>query len=249
MNSSYEKKDTPPSLKESALLTRFKLLLAFIMGLSIIGVLIIFLLWIDEYYAFDTPIIPVGPVFLNLTCLIPLVFLSYRYRLGRENKKFVYIENADRKFKKLCDASSFILILPFTASMSCIAFSIVRSPDYFPTYSLTYLIHSSQDLAYLLSFSVIPFLLSLAVQVLKNQSVPWFFNILTSHRSWYETKWFPGEITKSEDIGHSQTTVIHELKADNSIADELMKWTDMRDKGIVTEEEFQKVREKLLKKI
>ncbi len=72
-----------------------------------------------------------------------------------------------------------------------------------------------------------------------------YFDILKKHQKWILDNGILADVPKSKD-DNSIDIIERDKLSSFSIADELMKWHDMLDKGLVTQEEFDKAKRQLL---
>lgn len=151
--------------------------------------------------------------------LIPLAFLTYGVVSAKDDKNFVHIEKAVSNSRNLY---SILLVI---ALMS----------------QLYEILHGEWDL--------IPFLLvSIGVWAFYIVSLNRLFLLpLVEHKGWIvENGIFSKRSECKNSVVEDNTSKNYIAGHTLSVPDELSKWIDLKKNGHITEDEFQKAREKLL---
>ena len=74
-----------------------------------------------------------------------------------------------------------------------------------------------------------------------------FFNILKKHGEWIINNGIFADYKGEKSFIEKTTEKIQTIKKEpTNTADELLKWAELKEKGLVTDEEFQKAKEKIL---
>ena len=139
---------------------------------------------------------------------------------------FFYISKKDKKIKYLYNVKKILLLYICTLLViSIITALAVRYND------VTYTI-----LIILLTNSIIYFLSDIL-----------YFNIIKRHEKWIIDNGlftdYKGEKSFFEKTSEKIQTIKQEPK---NLTDELLKWAELKEKGLITDEEFQKAKEKIL---
>lgn len=96
----------------------------------------------------------------------------------------------------------------------------------------------------LLGLAVIPLGLFLFYWLFNNL----FFNILKRHEQWIIENGLFTDSRNEKSFIEKTTEKIQTIKKEPiNITDELLKWAELKEKGLITEEEFKKAKEKILK--
>ena len=74
-----------------------------------------------------------------------------------------------------------------------------------------------------------------------------FFNILKKHGEWIINNGIFADYKGEKSFIEKTTEKIQTIKKEpTNTADELLKWAELKEKGLITDEEFQKGKEKIL---
>ena len=139
---------------------------------------------------------------------------------------FFYISKKDKKIKYLYNVKKILLLYICTLLViSIITALAVRYND------VTYTI-----LIILLTNSIIYFLSDIL-----------YFNIIKRHEKWILNNGIFADYKGEKSFIEKTTEKIQTIqKESTNTADELLKWAELKEKGLVTDEEFQKAKEKIL---
>ena len=139
---------------------------------------------------------------------------------------FFYISKKDKKIKYLYNVKKILLLYICTLLViSIITALAVRYND------VTYTI-----LIILLTNSIIYFLSDIL-----------YFNIIKRHEKWILNNGIFADYKGEKSFIEKTTEKIQTIKKESTnTADELLKWAELKEKGLVTDEEFQKAKEKIL---
>ena len=139
---------------------------------------------------------------------------------------FFYISKKDKKIKYLYNVKKILLLYICTLLViSIITALAVRYND------VTYTI-----LTILLTNSIIYFLSDIL-----------YFNIIKRHEKWILNNGIFADFKGEKSFIEKTTEKIQTIKKESTnTADELLKWAELKEKGLVTDEEFQKAKEKIL---
>ena len=160
-----------------------------------------------------------APSIFLLVGIIPALFLAFGIFMMKKNEDFSYIEVAFR-----ASASYIGLLL-----IGCLAFSFLLAFDsYGRRDSLAWGGLAAISLIYLILINVL------------------FFNPLKSHKEWIKTNGIFSSKPKVTNPVAEPNIVKSENLKQYSVANELIKWAKLKDDGHISEEMFNKVRNKLL---
>ena len=139
---------------------------------------------------------------------------------------FFYISKKDKKIKYLYNVKKILLLYICTLLViSIITALAVRYND------VTYTI-----LIILLTNSIIYFLSDIL-----------YFNIIKRHEKWILNNGIFADFKGEKSFIEKTTEKIQTIKKESTnTADELLKWAELKEKGLITDEEFQKGKEKIL---
>ena len=139
---------------------------------------------------------------------------------------FFYISKKDKKIKYLYNVKKILLLYICTLLViSIITALAVRYND------VTYTI-----LIILLTNSIIYFLSDIL-----------YFNIIKRHEKWILNNGIFADYKGEKSFIEKTTEKIQTIKKESTnTADELLKWAELKEKGLITDEEFQKGKEKIL---
>ena len=139
---------------------------------------------------------------------------------------FFYISKKDKNIKYLYNAKKISLIYIFTLLVISIITALIKGDD-----NVTEII-----LIVLFTNSIIYFLSDIL-----------YFNIIKRHEKWIIDNGlftdYKGEKSFFEKTSEKIQTIKQEPK---NLTDELLKWAELKEKGLITDEEFQKAKEKIL---
>ena len=77
-----------------------------------------------------------------------------------------------------------------------------------------------------------------------------FFNILKRHEKWIVNNRIFADYKGEKSFIEKATEKIQTAKKEPiNVADELLKWAELKEKGLITEDEFKKAKDKILKGI
>jgi hypothetical protein len=75
-----------------------------------------------------------------------------------------------------------------------------------------------------------------------------FFNILKRHEQWIIENGLFADLKNEKSFIEKTTEKIQTIKKEPiNVTDELLKWAELKEKGVINDEEFQKAKEKILK--
>ena len=139
---------------------------------------------------------------------------------------FFYISKKDKKIKYLYNVKKILLLYICTLLVISIITALAVGDNY-----LTY-----DTLAILLTNSIIYFLSDIL-----------YFNIIKRHEKWILNNGIFADFKGEKSFIEKTTEKIQTIKKESTnTADELLKWAELKEKGLVTDEEFQKAKEKIL---
>lgn len=252
MTSSIQIFNEPPGIKESFSLSLFKVCTSFLPAIVILelyfsfpftkeNILLSFNLISFAFYLFFVAC-------FSSALLWPFCFLVYRYLLGKDHRDISLIISAGPRFKKICNMASFIIAIPFLIYIVICSCLTLINPGYSIDgfYSAPF---SSEDVKFIFFYFLIPFISFIFIWLLNKKSTSCFFDILNAHEGWYSAKLNSDKTQDASPNGTTQLPSVFDQENPGSIPDELMKWADLRNKGLINEDEYQKIRAKLLKKI
>lgn len=141
----------------------------------------------------------------------------------------IYIIKKDRNFKYINNVKKFILFYLITLSL--------------PLLLISYDENKREFIRLLLGLAVIPLGLFLFYWLFNNL----FFNILKRHEQWIIENGLFTDLRNEKLFIEKTTEKIQTIKKEPiNVTDELLKWADLKEKSLITEEEFQKAKEKIL---
>ena len=177
------------------------------------------------------------PSIVLLVGLIPALFLSFGLFTMKKNESFSHIETAVRHFNRY-----FGYFLG-----GCICFIAYYSSTYgYSKYYYNYPLgwkHEGDFIGF--SFlAVISVFYLIIVKVL-------FLNILKAHSEWVPVNGIFSSKPKNSEI-KTEDSEIDIIKSEKlkyySVADELIKWSKLKEDGLISENEFNEARAKILKR-
>ena len=139
---------------------------------------------------------------------------------------FFYISKKDKNIKYLYNVKKISLIYIFTLLVISIITALIKGDD-----NVTEII-----LIVLFTNSIIYFLSDIL-----------YFNIIKRHEKWILTNGIFADYKGEKSFIEKTTEKIQTIKKESTnAADELLKWAELKEKGLITDEEFQKGKEKIL---
>ena len=139
---------------------------------------------------------------------------------------FFYISKKDKKIKYLYNVKKILLLYICTLLVISIITALAVGDNY-----LTY-----NTLTILLTNSIIYFLSDIL-----------YFNIIKRHEKWILNNGIFADYKGEKSFIEKTTEKIQTIKKESTnTADELLKWAELKEKGLITDEEFQKGKEKIL---
>ena len=153
----------------------------------------------------------------------------------------IFIIKKDKSIKSLESGKKiflgYLIILGFILSISC----FVVAQDYAEYSSERYLRYARNY--NILGLIVVPlgaYLIYLISNIL-------FFNIIKKHEEWIINNGIFADLKDEKSFIEKTTEKIQTIqKESTNTADELLKWAELKEKGLITDEEFQKAKEKIL---
>ncbi|MGJ0333070.1 SHOCT domain-containing protein [Aliarcobacter cryaerophilus] len=139
---------------------------------------------------------------------------------------FFYISKKDKKIKYLYNVKKILLLYICTLLVISIITALAVGDN-----DVTYI-----TLTILLTNSIIYFLSDIL-----------YFNIIKRHEKWILNNGIFADYKGEKSFIEKTTEKIQTIKKESTnTADELLKWAELKEKGLVTDEEFQKAKEKIL---
>ena len=153
----------------------------------------------------------------------------------------IFIIKKDKSIKSLESGKKiflgYLILLGFILSISC----FVVAQDYAEYSSERYLRYARNY--YILGLIVIP----LGVNLIYLISNILFFNIIKKHEEWIINNGIFADFKDEKSFIEKTTEKMQTIqKESTNTADELLKWAELKEKGLITDEEFQKAKEKIL---
>ena len=153
----------------------------------------------------------------------------------------IFIIKKDKSIKSLESGKKiflgYLILLGFILSISC----FVVAQDYAEYTSERYLRYARNY--NILGLIVVPlgaYLIYLISNIL-------FFNIIKKHEEWIINNGIFADLKDEKSFIEKTTEKIQTIqKESTNTADELLKWAELKEKGLITDEEFQKGKEKIL---
>ena len=153
----------------------------------------------------------------------------------------IFIIKKDKSIKSLESGKKiflgYLILLGFILSISC----FVVAQDYAEYTSERYLRYARNY--NILGLIVVPlgaYLIYLISNIL-------FFNIIKRHEEWIINNGIFADFKDEKSFIEKTTEKIQTIqKESTNTADELLKWAELKEKGLITDEEFQKAKEKIL---
>lgn len=175
------------------------------------------------------------PLLLTLVGIIPVIILIFGVWMTHRHRSIAHLEDAVSLFKRF----NYLVIaisLPFSAYS---IFGIVR------TMSDTYRYRWEREEYFIILFLSIVCIAAALVynRLVKNR----LLEPISKHKKWIEKNGFstkPNSENKDENISIIKGAGLRHY----SVADELLKWSDLKNQGLITEEEFETAKNALLNK-
>lgn len=154
----------------------------------------------------------------------------------------IFIIKKDKSIKSLESGKKiflgYLIILGFILSISC----FVVAQDYAEFSS------SERYLRYARNYNILGLLVvPLGAYLIYLISNILFFNIIKKHEEWIINNGIFADFKGEKSFIEKTTEKIQTIqKESTNTADELLKWAELKEKGLITDEEFQKAKEKIL---
>lgn len=172
-----------------------------------------------------------APAVVFLVGAIPALFLGFGIFMMKKNEDFSHVETAVRNFRGY---TSLLLVGCILSAAYCATtLNAEDSWDRLDEELIVSLVLSGICIAYLIIVKTL------------------FLNLLQNHRGWVEINGiFSSKKISEADLGiDSEMDIIKGEKFKQySVADELIKWSKLKEDGHISEEEYNDARRKLLKK-
>lgn len=172
-----------------------------------------------------------APAVVFLVGAIPALFLGFGIFMMKKNEDFSHIETAVQNFRGY---TSLLLVGCILSAAYCATtLNAEKSWDRLDEELIVSLVLSGICIAYLIIVKTL------------------FLNPLQNHRGWVEINGiFSSKKISEADLGiDSEMDIIKGEKFKQySVADELIKWSKLKEDGHISEEEYNDARRKLLKK-
>lgn len=172
-----------------------------------------------------------APAVVFLVGAIPALFLGFGIFMMKKNEDFSHVETAVRNFRGY---TSLLLVGCILSAAYCATtLNAEYSWDRLDEELIVSLVLSGICIAYLIIVKTL------------------FLNLLQNHRGWVEINGiFSSKKISEADLGiDSEMDIIKGEKFKQySVADELIKWSKLKEDGHISEEEYNDARRKLLKK-
>lgn len=154
----------------------------------------------------------------------------------------IFIIKKDKSIKSLESGKKiflgYLIILGFILSISC----FVVAQDYAEFSS------SERYLRYARNYNILGLIVvPLGAYLIYLISNILFFNIIKKHEEWIINNGIFADFKDEKSFIEKTTEKIQTIqKESTNTADELLKWAELKEKGLITDEEFQKAKEKIL---
>ena len=154
----------------------------------------------------------------------------------------IFIIKKDKSIKSLESGKKiflgYLIILGFILSISC----FVVAQDYAEFSS------SERYLRYARNYNILGLIVvPLGAYLIYLISNILFFNIIKKHEEWIINNGIFADFKGEKSFIEKTTEKIQTIqKESTNTADELLKWAELKEKGLITDEEFQKAKEKIL---
>ncbi|MCT7529695.1 SHOCT domain-containing protein [Aliarcobacter cryaerophilus] len=144
---------------------------------------------------------------------------------------FFYISKKDKNIKYLYNVKKILLIY---ISILFIIFII----------SFIMMLESESSVSDIIGFSIANFFINFTIYCLSNIL---YFNIIKKHEKWILNNGLFADYKGEKSFIEKTTEKIQTIKKEpKNVADELLKCAELKEKGLITDEEFQKAKEKIL---
>ncbi len=164
----------------------------------------------------------------------------------------IFIIKKDKSIKSLESAKKiflgYLILLGFILSISC----FIVAQDYYESYirvsSYENFISGRYYKYYAYTYMGLGLIVvPIGAYIIYRISNTLYFNILKKHEKWIVNYGLFAD-TKDEKSFIEKTTEKMQTiqKESTNTADELLKWAELKEKGLITDEEFQKAKEKIL---
>ena len=154
----------------------------------------------------------------------------------------IFIIKKDKSIKSLESGKKiflgYLILLGFILSISC----FVVAQDYAEFSS------SERYLRYARNYNILGLIVvPLGAYLIYLISNILFFNIIKKHEEWIINNGIFADFKGEKSFIEKTTEKIQIIqKESTNTADELLKWAELKEKGLITDEEFQKAKEKIL---
>lgn len=154
----------------------------------------------------------------------------------------IFIIKKDKSIKSLESGKKiflgYLILLGFILSISC----FVVAQDYAEFSS------SERYLRYARNYNILGLIVvPLGAYLIYLISNILFFNIIKKHEEWIINNGIFADFKGEKSFIEKTTEKIQTIqKESTNTADELLKWAELKEKGLITDEEFQKAKEKIL---
>ena len=109
------------------------------------------------------------------------------------------------------------------------------------------MLESEGSVSDIIGFSIANFFINFTIYCLSNIL---YFNIIKKHEKWILNNGLFADYKDEKSFIEKATEKIKIIKKESTnTADELLKWAELKEKGLITDEEFQKAKDKILKGI
>jgi hypothetical protein len=154
--------------------------------------------------------------------ILPIIICLGILFIIKKDKKIKILENGKRVFL------GYIVIL-------AVMLSIVLLHDYDRYYNKNILI------------LVLAIFMPISAYIIYSLSNLLFFNIIRKHEKWIIENGLFADSKNEKSFIEKTTEKIQSIKTEPlNVADELLKWAELKEKGLISEDEFKKAKEKIL---
>lgn len=162
------------------------------------------------------------PAIIFIIGIIPVLFIGFAVLMLYKNREFSYIETS-------------VKIFTWFAAAFCALLVVMGS------YNILHTIYKDEGIAMLWT-SLVPIAYIIIIRFL-------FLNPLTRHREWVQDNGiFSTRRSKRVLAAKAQVGIIGSEKfRQYSVADELIKWTHLKEGGHISGEQFEEARRKLMR--
>ena len=167
--------------------------------------------------------------------VIPVVFLIFGIFMIKKTQEFSHIQTAVRNFKAY-------MWLAFAIGVVFLIYWFnVKPSEYEAEKNIFEQYHRSEYLITALLFTIVPSLYIMFVNAL-------FLAPLTEHQESVTTDGFFPKASKKSNSNNEVDIIKAERLRSYSVADELLKWAQLKTDGHISQAEFDEARAKILKK-